>query len=282
MLMAKRFTLSLSDLTRVGRYIVQHPANRERKVRQIARSVGFRVAAGFGRQVSVPLGQHSRIWASLSHASTILAAYANPPDWAEWVYWKKELQPGDLFVDIGANVGIYSILAAELGCRVIAFEPDLQAVSTLRRNLELNNCEDRVTIVTAAVTDQDGCINFAQGQDALGYLGQNSTTNLGLETRCARLDSEIHEEIAGLKIDVEGAELAVLMGAKALLASRKVKRIQVEWNDRSRVNFGTSRQPLAQFLTDHGFELTRPDDEGNLHPWDGEEGSDVIALLGSG
>jgi FkbM family methyltransferase len=272
-------SLHPSDLMRVANYVVSHPANQGRKLRQINRAAAFRLKVAFGEPVVIPLGSTSKIWGGLEYASSILVAYGNPPDWPEWQFWRRRLKPGDLFVDVGANIGIYSILAAELGCRVIAIEPDSSSLNALYKNIDLNGMQDSIQVVEAAATDFDGWMPFNSGKDALGHLSRDG--EVGLENvKCFKLDDLVKEEINGLKIDVEGSELNVLRGATKLLDSGKVKCAQIEWNDRARINFGETRDATATFLQQKGMLLSRPDSHGSLQTWDELEGKDVFACLG--
>ena len=72
--------------------------------------------------------------------------------------------------------------------------------------------------------------------------------------------------VAGLKIDVEGAERLVLEGANRLLGERRVRLMQLEWNDCSRSLLGEDREPVARLLANCGYELCRPDANGVLVP----------------
>ena len=98
--------------------------------------------------------------------------------------------------------------------------------------------------------------------------------------RVVALDDEFADiEIAGLKVDVEGAEHAVLDGAEHLLSQQKVRLIQLEWNSVSRLNFGETRAPLVELLERAGYVLMRPDAEGLLNiPVRLDDGSDVFAF----
>lgn len=130
---------------------------------------------------------------------------------------------GQVVFDIGANVGFFSLLASRLvGPRgtVYAFEPLPVNVQALRRHSELNGSEN-LRIVDAAVSDRDGVGSFRQvANPSMGGLSDGG----GLEVRTLALDEAIESgqllEPDFLKIDVEGAELSVLKGAKGLLARK--------------------------------------------------------------
>src|SRR5262249_51802588 len=124
------------------------------------------------------------------------------------------VRPGDTVIDVGAHVGIYTLLfSASVGPtgNVIAFEPSPDNVAYLRKHLALNNAGN-VTIVNAAVAAQSGRARFAFGADSsTGHVSNEGT----LEVVTIRLDDYITEARCRpslIKIDVEGAEVEVLEG----------------------------------------------------------------------
>jgi len=210
-----------------------------------------------GHTTLVPLGTSSRVEANLDHANSILAAYSNPPDYWEWQVWNRVLKPGDLFVDVGANVGLYSLLAAEVGCRVLAFEPDESNRAALERNIGINSRQGTITVLPEAVSDHVGHVSFRAGEDALARIAADEDAG-AVRIPCTTLDAVIGQElVAGLKIDVEGAEFRVLKGAERLLRSRAIGLIQMECNQMSEENFGESRDESVAFLSSCGYVPSR-------------------------
>lgn len=130
--------------------------------------------------------------------------------------------PGSVFCDIGAQAGFYTLLASRLvgeKGRVFAFEPAPGNIKNLRRHLEINWIEN-VTLFEAAVSDQPGEAWFDLGvSSATGSLSDSGSLCVPLVS----LDNLLEEgQIVPpnfLKIDVEGAELQVLQGARKTLTS---------------------------------------------------------------
>jgi len=231
--------------------------------------------AMLGRSVYVPLGKKSKIRARLEHSSSILVAYANPPDFSEYQFWKRALKPGDLFVDVGANIGVYSILAGESGCEVLSFEPDHSNFLELLRNVHLNELSNSITCFQEVLADSVRPVRFLTEQDSLSRIVLNSNATEEYKTIMATtLDSRVESQIRGMKIDVEGAEMLVLSGATQLLKNQAIDIIQLEWNVTSRNNFSTDRSEISTFLNSLGYELRVANNSGNLVPvpsnWHGE------------
>jgi FkbM family methyltransferase len=210
----------------------------------------------------------SFIRADLHSTAASKVVYANPPDWEPMQAWRAVLRRGDLFIDVGASVGAYTLWAAELGAHVIAIEPDRRARMRLRDNLALNDYD--VTVLPVVLADRRGRMLFTKNLDTQNrlVLGDSigeleavhavpaETLDTVLGNRCA----------AGVKVDVEGAERLVLEGARQALAEHRISLLQLEWNSASLAVLGEDRSPVAELLTSLGYRLYRPTGEGKLVP----------------
>lgn len=128
---------------------------------------------------------------------------------------KSFLKPGMTFVDVGANVGYFTLLAASRGCRVVAFEPTPAVVVRLHENVALNGF-DEVTVVNAAVADKRGTLKLFLSPDdpEANNLYEGS---ISVEVSTVSLDDALADhgvkKVDLLKIDAEGAEPMILIGA---------------------------------------------------------------------
>jgi FkbM family methyltransferase len=154
----------------------------------------------------------------------------------EW--FLKELTPGEneLFVDVGANLGQYSVPMGKR-TKVLAFEPDERNFELLQRNIRLNGVENNVKAVPVALADRNGKIRLFLGRTAdlstvmdpisLGWIPEGIR-----EVDCITLDSALTRyglrKIDWLKIDVEGSEFLVLTGARESIMTRKISNILIE------------------------------------------------------
>jgi FkbM family methyltransferase len=263
-------------IVRLAGQVLSHPANEGRQVRQLGRAVYFQFRGRLLRKPTlVRLGERSRMLVSVDSAAGVKAAYANPPDVVEWRVWRRFLRPGDLFIDVGANIGTYSVLAAELGAEVIAVEPNADNAERVRANLALNGYAGELREVV--LTDTVKTVHFRNDQDSENHItadgGDNTTTLQGQPFD----DITGGRHVRGAKIDVEGAEHQVLLGARESLAAGRIDLLQLEWNDCSRRYYQEGREPVAALLAAHGYQLYRPDADGWLRPTDATEGSDLFA-----
>ena len=103
-------------------------------VRAVLRAVRYQAQVRLlRRRAMARLGERSRLWVDPHRTAASMVIYANPPDLPEMLVWRRALRDGGLFVDVGANVGTYTIWAAELGAEVIALEPAADTFGLLRR-----------------------------------------------------------------------------------------------------------------------------------------------------
>ncbi|QQS32451.1 MAG: FkbM family methyltransferase [Acidobacteriota bacterium] len=138
-----------------------------------------------------------------------------------------EISSGDVFFDVGANVGYYSILASRIageGGLVVSFEPLDRNRSFLEKHKELNAAEN-MQIFPFAISDASGTAKFFEGSDpAMGGLTVKGGREFEVETiTLDEVASRIGREPTVMKIDVEGAEMAVLKGGEGTLRTARPK-----------------------------------------------------------
>ncbi len=139
---------------------------------------------------------------------------------------KRATREGATVLDIGANVGSYTLLFARwVGAtgRVYAFEPAVASRAGLERHLSINGLSDRVTVRAEAISDRSGAASFldagTHGDNRLvpaATPGTASVLALGIDELCEALG--LSPDV--IKIDIEGAELAALRGARRTIAAR--------------------------------------------------------------
>jgi FkbM family methyltransferase len=187
------------------------------------------------------------------------------PNLTHWV--SRCLAARDVFVDVGANIGYFSVLASRLVGpmgQVVAIEASPSIFRALEANLVRNGSKNARSVNLAA-SDRDGRLVIFAGPD---WNRAQSTTvpTVGLEPEsevAARPLAEIltRNELSRarlVKIDVEGAELAVLRGlAPALEAMRPDVELMVEVSPRALAGQGESADELVSLLREHGFNVYR-------------------------
>jgi FkbM family methyltransferase len=188
------------------------------------------------------------------------------PEWTAWL--TRVIQPGMRVVDIGANLGYYTVLfgtrVGEHG-RVLAFEPDPFNRDLLVRSVRDNGLEGRVAIQLAAVTDLDGSCRLHIDRSYRGLHSLSSRNRLShdetdvIEVAAVTLDAALTEfgEPDFIKIDAQGAEGAILRGASKTLGSGRRLTVMVELWPFGLANCGSSTDEVLRTLEGHGFTGAR-------------------------
>jgi FkbM family methyltransferase len=178
----------------------------------------------------------------------------------------RDLRPDDVFYDVGANIGTFTIFAGRrLGDagRIIAFEPHIPNANSLIENIFLNGLEKQVQLVTAALTDREGYNRFnylsmSAGTSTSQY-GRHSYEGESFEPQFVELKhgctvdglcaAKVIEPPDLVKIDVDGLDFEVLNGMRGVLGSSKPPRaVQIE--------LGTESTPkIMQLCRELGYEL---------------------------
>ena len=170
----------------------------------------------------------------------------------------KRLAPGQVFFDVGANVGLvtFSVGARVPNLSIHAFEPHPLNVSGWRRNRELNQ-RVRARIEAVAVGHERGSTQLHVADDSGAHYIPTAAEAGGITVPMTTLDEYADarglKTIHALKLDVEGHEPFVLAGAEGLLRARRIKCIVCELNDSHLKRNGTSRDQVIATLREYGF-----------------------------
>jgi FkbM family methyltransferase len=174
----------------------------------------------------------------------------------------KLAKKGGLLIDAGANFGYYSCLWAgmNLGNRVIAFEPSPRCLPGLKFNIERNDFQTRIKIKEAALGRENGIAKFSLGppeQSGWGGLvmpdgqGEAQVEVVRLDDIYGVIDSPGYIDV--LKIDVEGADTWVLLGAEKLLKDKMVRHIFFEENPVRMKALNIRKTEAIEFLRSCGY-----------------------------
>lgn len=184
--------------------------------------------------------------------------------WHEGEYraFRAALGRGQIALDVGANVGCYSILfgqwAGHTG-RVFAFEPDPVSLQGLKRHIELNGLSDCVVPEPLAVSFTSGHATFAaEGASGMHRLASTSNKSAGYEVATTTLDAFCAEQKISptlIKIDVEGSELDVLRGARETLRRCLDVKVFVEMHPSIWPQMGLTKRDIEGELLQQGFRV---------------------------
>jgi FkbM family methyltransferase len=161
----------------------------------------------------------------------------------ETMAWIDKMQAGTVLYDIGANIGMYSVYAAQRGVQTFAFEPSPFNIEILFRNIVSNDLHDMCVLVPISLTSKTKLDNFYMSKTGmicggahnsimknLGFDGKSLENPLSAKALSFTLDEVIKlfslPNPTHLKIDVDGLEMEILRGAKNVL--KKVTSVLIE------------------------------------------------------
>lgn len=213
-----------------------------------------------------------------SHAASAAYYFAGFPDWWEMKFACDYLRPGDSFLDVGANIGLYTLLAASLIVprgHVDAFEPAAIPIQRLMTAISRNGLKDVVSIHPFAAADRAGEIEFGfASDDCQSHVRRpDEPTDSSNAVRSVRLDDACQgTRYAMAKFDIEGYEPFALRGASRMLSRGNPPVMLIEMAGYSKL-FGVSTAAFIQQLSDQGYDCTVYDPETRqlksaARPWE--------------
>ena len=167
------------------------------------------------------------------------------------------LRREDLFVDIGANVGSYTVLASGVcGATCMSFEPVPETFQHLKNNIAENKIGDLASLFNEAVGAEEGKLIFTSGLDTVNHVVADDERKAyqTIDVKVNTFDDKMSGNTSNLliKIDAEGFETAVLQGMANTLQQDTVKAIIIELNG-SCNRYGYSDENIHETLTSHHF-----------------------------
>ena len=195
-----------------------------------------------------------------------LKIFGKEPGTVDWI--RENVKADDIFYDIGANIGVYSILAASRagkGGRVYAFEPHGANFARLIDNIALNNFQQVVFPNNFALNDQEGLFSFnyksgdvGTSDSQLAAVSDAAADEKGIRISELKYATTVDRLLASgdiiaphhIKIDVDGNEFLILTGMRQLLSgAQRPTSIQVEMND-------PHKGQILEFMKDHRYRLS--------------------------
>lgn len=222
------------------------------------------IAKMIGRKEVVVKRDGLKIACGLAHGQGSYCAISGDYYEAELAWLLNQLRPQDVFVDVGANIGIYSLYAARtVGSSglVISIEPSHGAFSLLQQNISLNGLTEIVTPLHAAASQTEGEL-FLTGDPTKWNSLQLKDSAGGVPVRVTTVDNALKDpakrgDFRFLKIDAEGVETDVLEGAWSA--------IQVGWPAIIFENsINRSQQLPTDWLISRGYAIYCVDRNGRL------------------
>jgi len=240
--------------------VFSHPLNKNKKWITLIRLIWWKINQVIIHiPVIVQLTNNRKCICYPESSNGGLIYYVRLFDYDEMLYILESLRIDDVFIDIGANIGIYSLLASSVITKgnIYAFEPFPMSYIRLEENIRLNDIRN-IQVVKKIVSNDSRFEYFKTEKESeinhIAYKDKERLTRIS----SVKLDDFINKNniknISLMKIDVEGAEMKVLQGAEKSINNKKILKILIELNKNNQ-HFGTDNQKIAKWLEKKQFTL---------------------------
>lgn len=237
--------------------IIRHPLNRHSRIQAIFRFIKWQIGTRLLQSsVIIPWINDSRLVVARGDHGLTFNIYCGLQEFMEMSFCLHFLRPRDVFFDVGANFGSYTVLASAVaGANTHSFEPVSSSYARLMENIRINKVDTLVSSHNIGLAAEDTNLRFSIDQNCTNHVVKDSdASNMKTQIQTVkRADSFAGEQAPALmKIDVEGYETEVLQGSQKILESNNLKAIIIELNGSGRV-YGKDDAQIVMLLLDKGF-----------------------------
>lgn len=236
------------------KFILSHPLNRDNKIAALNRFLKWQFNTRLNPYpIIFPFTTKARLIVQKGMTGATGNLYCGLHDFNDMFFLLHFLRKGDLFIDIGANIGSYTVLAAaHCGVETISIEPVPATYSHLVDNISINHITHIATPLNMALGSTEGLITFTSKYDTVNHVAIVADKDT-IEVKVNSLDHIVGDRSpALLKIDVEGYETEVLAGAQQVLQNSSLKAIIIELNG-SGGRYGYDENKIHELLISQGF-----------------------------
>ena len=248
------------DLLETASFILRHPLNDTpgKKIGTFQRFLSWQIRSRLHPTPSlIGFVGHTRLLVKRGVAQRRIC-YMPMNEFEEMAFVVHALREGDLFVDIGANIGAYTILAGSVaGARTLACEPLPANYALLRKNIRLNQAQDRVEALNVGVGGSEGTLRFTSSfgpKDHVATGREPGARGKTLELPVRTLDSVLGDRNPTMiKIDVEGFETEVFKGGAKVMNNDSLRAVIIELKGHG-ARYGYDESLLMDRIAGLGFE----------------------------
>ena len=251
----------LKKLKMILNFITNHPLCEKRKLSCITRFIYWQLRSLLSKEEYV-VNWVNDTKIGLTRGETGLTGnyYCGFMEYEDMLFLLHYLRSDDLFIDVGANIGAYTLLASGvIGTKSFAFEPIKKTVVLLKHQLMLNGLHDLVSVVNKGVGSEKGKVFFTNNINTTNHVVVDENQDNLSEVEITTLDLEFelnHSTV--IKIDVEGYESFVIEGGRKFFENPNLQVIIIELNGLGS-NFGREDRCIDQRLRKFGFKSVQYD-----------------------
>ena len=236
-------------------FILSHPLIKNKKWYGLINLIIWQIGARLlSKKVIIPWVEESKLIIGIGESGATGNIYTGLAEYEEMLFLLHALQSEDVFVDVGANIGVYTILASKVvGARSISFEPIQNTFNKLEDQIKINRIDHLVMMENKGVGDKSETLFFTINNDTVNKVCLAGDVANTAEIKVIALDDVLRkDEKFFIKIDVEGFELKVIQGAKDILSSKNIIGLIIELNG-SAEEFGSCNSEIHNTLLSYSF-----------------------------
>lgn len=237
------------------RFVVNHPLNAGNRWGALKRLLAWQAASRLmAGPIAFPFVEESKLFATRGMTGATGNWYCGLHEVDDMAFVLHAVQENEHFLDVGANIGSYTVLAAAgPRARVTSVEPIPHTFRKLLDNVALNQLGQRVHACCIGLSDTRGVLRFSSGLDTVNHVLASDESLPAIEVPVMRLDDLVADDCpVVIKIDVEGHELPALRGASRTLANPALLAVVMETNG-SGARYGWSDAELVALMSDNSF-----------------------------
>ncbi|PZO38685.1 MAG: FkbM family methyltransferase [Pseudanabaena frigida] len=237
----------IDSFLRTWRFIHSHPLASRNLPNAISRWLKWQIGSRILKMpVVVPFIGESQLIVELGMTGATGNIYTGLHEFVDMAFCLHLLRSGDLFVDVGANIGSYTVLASKVvGANSFAIEPVPKTFQCLQRNISINNINSLVDSHCCAAGKNSGLLKFSTDLDTTNQVVNSDYSGTWIEVPVESLDRMLKQlQPTLIKIDVEGFEPDVILGAFQTLKCDSLLAILLE----------TVNSDIKKSLQDSGFQ----------------------------
>ena len=231
----------------------KHPLTRENISYSILLYFWFNIYGHFKSQIAFTWINGLKLLIRKGDAGLVANIYFGLCEFQESAFLLHFLRKEDVFVDIGANLGHYSLLASGIAdCNSIAVEPVPAVFEQLQKQIILNDLKQKVTTLNIGISDQPGALYFSTDRGTMNRVVSEKYP-ASVQVPVKTLDQTLAgKNINLMKIDVEGFEEKVLRGGNDTLRNLSLKAVILELNSNNNY-YGATNAMVLNYMTEKGF-----------------------------
>ncbi len=247
----------MKKLLKIVSFFFSHPLGRKKPLKALFRFFSWQVLSRIHFEFK-KFKFINKTYLHISRGQTVATGnyYVGLLEFEEMAFVIHFLQEDDVFFDIGANIGAYSIIASGVSkSKSYAFEPVLETYKSLNKNILLNGLNDKICALNLGLAENPGVLFMTTSLDTTNHIVDDLDNSENKTEITVKTLNEFKDFLPSLiKIDVEGYEEFVLKGGLELLSQSTLTAIIIEFNN-EHLRYNKSNQNVHDIIVSKGFRL---------------------------